>query len=150
MWLMLQQDEPDDYVIGTGESHSVKEFVEKAFSYVGIELEWKGKGIEQKGIVKSVASKWSHILKTGDVIIEIDSKYFRPTEVECLQADITKARKKLGWEPRITFEELIKIMTDYDMKMVGLEPVGEGIKICNDKNFCYTDHQYVKEASLKD
>ena len=138
---MLQQDEPDDYVIGTGESHSVQEFAEKAFSYAGIELEWKGNGVEEKGIVKSVDSRWDHLLKPGQVIIEIDPRYFRPTEVEFLQADITKAREKLGWEPRTAFEELIKIMVDYDMKLVGLEPPGEGIIISQTKGFSYTNHE---------
>ncbi len=141
MWLMLQQDEPDDYVVGTGESHSVREFAEKAFSYVGIELEWQGNGVEEKGVVKSADSRWEHLLKPGQVIIEVDPRYFRPTEVEFLQADITKARKKLGWEPRTTFEELIKIMVDYDMKLVGLEPPGEGIAISQAKGFAYTNHE---------
>jgi GDPmannose 4,6-dehydratase len=149
MWLMLQQDEPDDYVIGTGESHSVREFVEKAFSYAGIEIEWKGNGIEEKGIVKSVSEKWDRILKPGQVIIEIDPKYFRPTEVEHLQADISKARKKLGWEPRTTFEELVKIMVDYDMMLLELEPPGEGIKLCQDKGFCYTNHQITYQPAVE-
>jgi len=87
------------------------------------------------------------------VIIEVDPKYFRPTEVEFLLADITKARKKLGWEPRTTFHELIKIMVDYDMLMVGLEPPGEGIKISEKKGFSYTNHKFslherIKEAGL--
>lgn len=141
MWLMLQQDNPDDYVIGTGESHSVKEFVEKAFNYVGIEIEWRGAGVEEKGVVKSIDSKWDHVLKVGDVIIEIDPRYFRPTEVEHLQADITKAVEKLGWRPRTTFEELVMIMVDYDMKHLGLEPPGTGIKICREKAFYYTEHK---------
>lgn len=149
MWLMLQQDEPDDYVIGTGESHSVREFVEKAFSYAGIEIEWKGNGIEEKGIVKSVSEKRDRILKPGQVIIEIDPKYFRPTEVEHLQADISKARKKLGWEPRTTFEELVKIMVDYDMMLLELEPPGEGIKLCQDKGFCYTNHQITYQPAVE-
>ncbi len=157
MWLMLQQDEPDDYVVGTGESHSVREFVEKAFSYVGIEIEWKGEGVDEKGIVRSVdlsllnfilhqTPVTSHLspvtISPGTVLIEIDPKYFRPTEVEHLQADITKAKQKLGWEPRTTFEDLVKIMVDYDMKMLGLNPIGEGIKISTDKGFCYTNHEY--------
>ncbi|MHA1284633.1 MAG: GDP-mannose 4,6-dehydratase, partial [Promethearchaeota archaeon] len=83
-------------------------------------------------------------VKTGDVIIEIDPRYFRPTEVDFLLADITKARKVLGWEPRITFDELIKIMVDYDMKSVGLEPPGEGIKISEEKGFGYTEHRISK------
>lgn len=157
MWLMLQQDDPDDYVVGTGESHSVREFVEKAFSYAGIEIEWKGEGIYEKGIIKSVDFSLPHFIchlspvthhpspvtvSPGTVLIEIDPKYFRPTEVENLQADITKAREKLGWQPRTTFDELIKIMVDYDMKMVGLEPIGEGIKTCIEKGFLYTNHEY--------
>jgi GDPmannose 4,6-dehydratase len=153
MWLMLQAEEPDDYVVGTGESHSVREFVEKAFSYVGINIQWHGKGVEEKGIVVSVDERIlstiqppmleklkTTILKPGYVLIEIDPKYFRPTEVEHLQADITKAKEKLGWQPRTTFEELIMIMVDYDLKRLNLKPVGEGIKISQDKGFGYTDH----------
>lgn len=140
MWLMLQAEEPDDYVVGTGESHSVREFVEKAFGYVGVEIEWKGEGVEEKGIVKSVDNAWSHILRPGDIIIEIDPKYFRPTEVEHLQADITKAKEKLGWEPRTTFEELVMIMVDYDMKLLDLTAPGKGFEICQEKGFHYTDH----------
>jgi len=150
MWLMLQQELPDDYVIGTGKSHSVKEFVNTAFEYVGIELEWKGENMNEKGIVKSVNKKWEHILKPGQVVIEIDPRYFRPTEVEFLQADIEKMRKKIGWEPRTTFEELVKIMVDYDMKLLGLEPIGEGIKISKEKGFKYTDHEYAFYAKIGD
>lgn len=148
MWLMLQQDEPDDYVVGTGESHSVREFLEKAFSYAGIEIEWRGEGIEEKGIIASVDYSIHSNLKPGDIVIEIDPKYFRPTEVEHLQADITKAKQRLGWQPRTTFHELVKIMVDYDMKLAGLEPVGEGIKICIEKDFCYTNHEYSKEGKI--
>lgn len=140
MWLMLQQDSPDDYVVGTGESHSVREFVEKAFSYAGVEIEWRGEGVEEFGVVKSVDDRWSDVLKAGDIIIQIDPKYFRPTEVEHLQADITKAINKLGWQPRTTFEELVMIMVDYDMKLLGLEPPGRGIEVCDEKGFSYTDH----------
>lgn len=149
MWLMLQQDEPDDYVIGTGESHSVREFVEEAFSYVGIEIEWKGSGTEEKGIVKSVDTRWDALIKPGQILIEIDPKYFRPTEVEHLQADITKARQKLGWEPRTTFKELVRIMVDYDMKLLDLEPPGEGIRVCQEKGFCYTDHQITYSPAVE-
>lgn len=102
MWLMLQQDEPDNYVIGTGESHSVKEFLEEAFGYVGL--------------------KWKQYVK-------IDPRYFRPTEVELLLANPTKARKKLGWQPKVTFRELVRIMVDADMEAARLEPVGEGKRI---------------------
>ncbi len=146
MHLMLQQDQPDDYVVGTGESHSVREFVDLAFEYSGVELEWRGEGTDEKGIVKSVDSRWHGTLKPGQVVVEIDPRYFRPTEVEFLQADITKARTKLGWEPRTTFSELVKIMVDYDMKMVGLKPIGEGVRISLEKGFGYTNHQYSNGA----
>jgi GDPmannose 4,6-dehydratase len=142
MWLMLQQDEPDDYAVGTGESCSVKDFLEKVFNYVGIEIEWRGEGIDRKGIVRSLSSALTPALKVGDVIIEIDPRYFRPTEVDFLQADISKARRKLGWAPRTTFDELVKIMVDYDMKLIGLDPVGEGIRICEKKGFSYTNHDF--------
>jgi GDPmannose 4,6-dehydratase len=142
MWLMLQQDKPDDYVIGTGESHTVKEFLVKAFEYARIELEFKGEGVEERAIVKSFDPTWSENLHVGDVIVEIDPRYFRPTEVEHLQADIAKARRVLGWEPRTTFEELVKIMVDYDMLLVGLKPIGEGMKINREKGFGYTNHAY--------
>lgn len=142
MWLMLQAEKPDDYVIGTGESHSVREFVEKAFEYVGIEIEWKGEGVKEKGIVKSVENSWDHIVKPGDILIEIDPKYFRPTEVEHLQADITKAQKELGWSPRITFEELVMIMVDYDMKLLNLGVPGKGFEICLRRGFGYTNHDF--------
>lgn len=141
-WLMLQQDKPDDYVIGTGESHSVREFVMKAFNYAGIEIEWRGKGTNEKGIIRSISYGVDTHLRKGDIIIEIDKKYFRPTEVDLLQADITKAREKLNWQPRTTFDELIKIMVDYDMKLIGLDPIGDGIKICKQKGFKYTNHDF--------
>ncbi len=149
MHLMLQQEQPDDYVVGTGESHSVKDFVNEAFEYAGVEMDWQGEGIEEKGIVKSVDDRWGDTLKAGQVIVEIDPRYFRPTEVEFLQADITKARERLGWEPRTTFRELVEIMVDYDMKMLGLEPVGEGIRVSYEKGFGYTNHQYSNAAGYE-
>jgi len=120
MWLMLQQDKPEDFVIGTGENHSVREFVEKAFEYAGIEIDWRGEGKYEKGIVKSHEKKWQDYIKQGDEIIEIDPRYFRPAEVENLLADISKAKKFLKWEPSVTFEDLVKIMVDYDMQQNGL------------------------------
>ncbi len=105
-WLILQQDEPDDYVIATGEQHSVREFVELAFREVGIHIKWKGKGISEKGIDSD----------TGRVIIEVDKRYFRPTEVDSLIGDPTKARKKLGWAPKVTFKELVSEMVREDLK----------------------------------
>ncbi|MBT9148181.1 MAG: GDP-mannose 4,6-dehydratase [Syntrophomonadaceae bacterium] len=135
-WLMLQQDEPDDYVIGTGESHTVREFVEHAFKYAGIEIEWKGSGTEEKGIIRSLIS--ASTLSIGDAIVEIDPRYFRPTEVDFLLADASKAKKKLGWEPKITFKELVKIMVDADMELCGLTPKGEGEKILQEKKISWT------------
>ena len=106
MWLMLQQKEPEDFVIATGEVHSVREFVEKAFKRVGIEIAWKGEGIDEKGID----------VKTGNALVRVDPNYFRPSEVDVLQGDSSYARKKLGWEPKTTFDELVNIMVDYDLK----------------------------------
>ena len=106
MWLMLQQPEPDDYVIATGKQHSVKEFCELAFKELEIELKWQGKGLNEKGIDK----------KTNKVIIEVDPRYFRPAEVESLLGDSTKAREKLGWSPKISFEELVKEMVQSDLE----------------------------------
>jgi len=150
MWLMLRQDTPEDYVVGTGESHSVKEFIEEAFGYVGIDIEWKGEGVEKKGVVRALASKLTSTLNVGDTLIEIDPKYFRPTEVDYLKADITKAREKLGWEPRTTFNELVKIMVDYDMKLIHLDPIGEGIMICEKKGFSYTRHGLAKYEKIRE
>ncbi|PHS31936.1 MAG: GDP-mannose 4,6-dehydratase [Alkaliphilus sp.] len=112
MWLMLQADEPEDFVIATGEMHTVREFVTLAFREVGIEIEWRGEGVNEKGINK----------KTGEVLVEVDPKYFRPTEVEQLLGNPTKAKTILGWNPRRTsFEELVKIMMKSDVKLVERE-----------------------------
>ncbi|MBI4708481.1 MAG: GDP-mannose 4,6-dehydratase [Candidatus Omnitrophica bacterium] len=137
-WLILQQDRADDYVIGTGESHSVREFLEHAFNYVGIEIEWRGKDLDEKGFVRSSAH--SHI-KTGDVLIDIDPRYFRPAEVDFLLADSSRAKKKLGWTPKIVFNELVKIMVDTDMGLVNLNSPGDGAKILQDKNIHWTKNQ---------
>ncbi|KAB2946550.1 GDP-mannose 4,6-dehydratase [Candidatus Methanoperedens sp. BLZ2] len=106
MWLMLQQDEPDDFVIATGKTHSVREFSELAFREVGIKLEWKGIGVDEVGVNSA----------TGDILIEIDRRYFRPTEVDILMGDPSKAREKLGWEAKVGFEELVRMMVAGDMK----------------------------------
>ncbi|MEP9410001.1 MAG: GDP-mannose 4,6-dehydratase [Candidatus Brocadia sp.] len=142
MWLMVQQSVPDDYVIGTGESYAVREFAEKAFHYAGIEIEWEGEGVEEKGFVKSADKKWKDKYKPGVPLIEVDPKYFRPAEVEHLRADITKAKQKLNWQPRTNFDELVKIMVDYDMQLAGLTPTGEGIAISKRKGFDYTNHDF--------
>ena len=136
MWMILQQEKPDDYVLATGETHEVREFCEKTFENLGIEIKWQGKGIEEKGIIKKIDKnktkekiqqlKEKHPdlknfeintdhLKEGQEIIAVDPKYFRPTEVEILLGDATKAKEKLGWQPETTFDELVKIMTEYDL-----------------------------------
>ncbi len=100
MWLMLQQDEPDDYIIATGEQHSVKDFVNNAAPYFGFNLEWQGEGLNEVAVDKN----------TSNVIVRVDSKYFRPAEVETLLGDATKAKEKLGWKPKISFDELVEDM----------------------------------------
>jgi GDPmannose 4,6-dehydratase len=150
MWLILQHHVADDYAIGTGQSHSVREFIDRAFSYMGLTLEWQGSGIDEKGIVCDATGPWKNIFKPGDTIIEVDPGYFRPTEVEHLQADISKARNQLCWEPRVTFEELVHIMVDYDVKFLGLEPVGRGFDVCKQKHFEYTDHTFTSQHQAND
>lgn len=109
MWLMLQQEKPEDFVIATGEQHTVREFCTLAFKYAGIELEWNGEGLEEKGIDKN----------TGKVLVEVDPKYFRPAEVQTLLGDPTKARTVLGWNPRKTsFDELVRLMVESDKQFV--------------------------------
>jgi len=104
-WLILQQDTPEDFVIATGEQHSVREFVEAAFNEVGIRIRWKGKGVDEKGHDNS-----------GKVLIEVDKRYFRPTEVDTLLGDPSKAKEKLGWSPKVTFKELVSEMVREDLK----------------------------------
>ena len=109
MWLMLQQEKPEDFVIATGEQHTVREFCTLAFKYAGIELEWQGEGLGEKGMDKN----------TGKVLVEVDPKYFRPAEVQTLLGDPTKARTVLGWNPRKTsFDELVRLMVESDKQFV--------------------------------
>jgi GDPmannose 4,6-dehydratase len=107
MWRMLQQDDPDDYVIATGTTQSVREFCQRSFGRAGIELEWRGSGLEEKGLERG----------TGRVLVEIDPRYLRPTEVDLLLGDATKAKEKLGWTPSTPFEELVNLMTDHDLEL---------------------------------
>lgn len=139
MWLILQQDQPDDYVVGTAETHSVREFLQKAFTYAGMSISWSGQGVKTKGTVSALDAKVKvpKFLKKGSVIIEIDPEYFRPTEVHCLCADISKAKKKLNWQPQVKFDDLIKIMVDYDLRAAGIKPPGAGIEIFKQKRFSY-------------
>lgn len=106
MWLMLQQERADDFVIATGETHTVREFVELAFGEVGIDLKWKGRGAQEKGVNS----------KTGETVVEIDPEYFRPTEVDILLGDPTKAEEKLGWRAEVKFDELVKLMVRSDLE----------------------------------
>ena len=106
MWLMLQQDKPDDYVVATGETHSVREFVEKAFARLGMPLRWDGKGEKETGIEQD----------SGKMLVRVDPKYYRPTEVDQLLGNPAKAKAMLGWEPSVKFEELVEIMADADLE----------------------------------
>jgi len=103
MWRMLQQDVPTDYVIATGETHSVRSFCEHAFAHAGLPLTWKGKGLEEQGIAAD-----------GRVLVQVDPRYFRPCEINCLQGDPAKAREELGWDPKVSFEELVRMMVEAD------------------------------------
>jgi len=105
---MLQQENPDDYVVATGEAHSVREFIELAFGYVDITIEWRGTGVQEIGINKA----------TGETIVAIDSNYFRPTEVDLLLGDPSKAKKVLKWESKLPFKDLVKEMVESDLALV--------------------------------
>jgi len=119
MWLILQQERPDDYVIATGEKHSVRDFVEVAFREIGVEIEWRGDGVEEVGIVcrihRDVGGPGLSI-KKDDVVVRVDPRYFRPTEVDLLLGDPSKARTALGWKPVITFDEMVSQMVKEDLE----------------------------------
>lgn len=117
MWLMLQQESPDDFVIGSGEAHSVKDFLQEAFGYV--DLDWRE-------------------------YVKIDQRYFRPTEVEFLFADPSKASERLGWEPKVTFQDLVRIMIDADLELEGLSPKGDVKKILEEKGIKWTDNKLLR------
>jgi GDPmannose 4,6-dehydratase len=168
MWLMLQQKKADDYVVATGESHSVRDFVELAFREIGAEVQWKGKGVKEKGIISEIrdqrssssargyggqgernsgvviggAAKPRHLksdviasdfrkraLRAGDVVVEVDPRYFRPTEVDELLGDASKARKILGWEPKISFQEMISTMVKADLEEASRD------QLCKDSGY---------------
>ena len=144
MWRMLQQEKPDDFVLATGETHTVREFVELSFKHAGIEIEWSGTGVDEKGIIKTIVNDKLEMLNkknynsseisnkeiynlvfniqhlsVGDVVLEINPRYYRPTEVELLIGDYSKAKKILDWEPEIKFSDLVKIMIEDDLKKEG-------------------------------
>ena len=106
MWRMLQQDTPDDYVLATNETHTVREFVEMAFHEAGIAVEWRGEGVEEKG----------YDAKSGRLLVDVDPRYFRPAEVELLWGDPSKAERKLGWQRKVSFPELVRMMVRADME----------------------------------
>lgn len=116
MWMMLQQDTPDDYVVATNEMHTVREFIEKSFGHVGIEIAWEGAGVDEVGKNKA----------TGDIVVRMDERYYRPCEVEQLLGNPAKAKAQLGWEPVVKFEELVKIMTEGDLKILDGAPYSKG------------------------
>lgn len=156
MWLMLQQKKPDDFVIATGESHSVREFVELAFREIGAEIQWKGKGIREKGMISEIrgqraelrgAAKPRHLKsdalasdfskqapRAGDVVVEIDPRYFRPTEVDELLGDASKARTVLGWKPRISFGEMVSSMVKADLEEASRD------QLCRESGFKVVGH----------
>lgn len=113
-WLMLQQEQPEDFVIATGVQHSVREFITMAANELGIKLRFEGTGVEEKGIIESIEGNKAPALKVGDVIVEVDPQYFRPAEVETLLGDPTNARVKLGWTPETTLNEMVKEMVEHD------------------------------------
>ncbi|MFZ2492692.1 MAG: GDP-mannose 4,6-dehydratase [Thermoanaerobaculia bacterium] len=116
MWLMLQQETPADYVIASGETHTVREFCDLAFRRAGFDLEWQGSGVDEKGVDR----------KSGHVLIEVDPRYFRPTEVDLLLGDSTKARTELGWVPRVSFPQLVELMVDSDLTLAVREARASG------------------------
>lgn len=109
MWCILQQDEPEDFVVATGKIHTVRQLCEMAFGYTGVDLRWEGEGVEEKG----------YDTKTGALIVEVDPHFFRPAEVNFLQGDASRARQKLGWAPRYSFQEMIEEMVEHDLAVVG-------------------------------
>jgi GDPmannose 4,6-dehydratase len=151
MWLMLQQEKPDDYVVATGKSHSVREFVELAFREIGVKIEWRGSGIEEVGVVSEVGDQSSEVrgaeeprylksdataadfseraLRAGNVVVEVDPRYFRPTEVNELLGDASKARKVLGWAPKISFQEMVGAMVRSDLEEASRD------QLCKDRGF---------------
>jgi GDPmannose 4,6-dehydratase len=111
MWRILQAEEPDDWVVGTGEDHSVREFCELAFAHVGVDVEWTGSGTDEIGRDRA----------TGATRVVVNPRYFRPAEVDRLLADSSKARRELGWQPKVGFEELVRMMVDADLEAVGAD-----------------------------
>ena len=136
-WLMLQQETPEDFVIATGQQISVREFIEKSAGYLGVKLRWEGRGVDELGIVDDVNGEAAAALRPGQIIIRIDPRYFRPTEVETLLGDATKAKEKMGWVPEITVEQMIEEMIHYDLgqakQQTLLEDHGFEVAVSNER-----------------
>jgi GDPmannose 4,6-dehydratase len=134
-WLMLQQDKPEDFVIATGEQHSVRDFVNAAASEIGIRLRWTGTGVDEIGIIDHIsAGKAVQQMQVGDVIVRVDPRYFRPTEVETLLGDPRKAKEKLGWVPKTTFSELVVEMMRSDLVQAKRD------ELCKSEGFTILNH----------
>ena len=134
MWRILQKDKPDDYVIATGEDHSVREFVECAFREIGVEIEWKGKGVKEVGVIKSyerqgTSDELGDAIKEGDTVVQVDPSYHRPTEVDSLLGDPTKAKKELKWKPKVSFNEMVSEMVREDLKGASMD------QLCKESGF---------------
>lgn len=119
MWRMLQADKPDDFVLATNETHTVREFVEESYKHIGIQIEWQGKGKEEIGVAGNINPVYGSLdIKKGDLLVKIDPNYFRPTEVDLLIGDFAKAYNKLGWKPTVTFKQLVEIMVKADVNSI--------------------------------
>lgn len=129
-WRVLQQDAPDDYVIATGQQHSVREFVQLAAKELGIVLCFEGKGLDERGIVESIDSSYAHALKPGMAIVKVDPRFFRPAEVDTLLGDPSKAHKKLGWKPETSFEKLVGEMARTDFLLAKQEAEAHAAPVC--------------------
>lgn len=134
MWLILQQDKADDYVIATGEDHSVREFVECAFREIGVEIAWKGKGVKEVGFIKTYEEPETGDgsrggLKEGDIVVQVDPRYYRPTEVDSLLGNPAKAKKQLKWEPAVSFQELVSEMVREDLEGASMD------QLCKESGF---------------
>ena len=140
-WRILQQDSPEDFAIGTGQSHSVREFLVAAFEYAGVEIEWKGEGEDEQGVVASIREGYPTDIKPGHLLVRIDPRYYRPTEVDFLQADASRARERLGWEPCVSFSDLVRVMTAADMTAAGLAPPEDTSSILTNAGLDWTTNQ---------
>ena len=134
MWRILQKDKPDDYVIATGEDHSVREFVECAFREIGVEIEWKGKRVKEVGVIGSyekqeTSDELGDAIKEGDTVVQVDPSYHRPTEVDSLLGDPTKAKKELKWKPRVSFTEMVSEMVRVDLEGASMD------QLCKESGF---------------